>query len=575
MTSGFTGKSNAGSLPVARSVHVGAVFFTTAAITVLIMLWLRFFRAHPDMMATTMSPIYYFLFASLDYGGTLAVLAVLLGALFLSARGELVRIPLWVGSRPIAFAVTVTATLLVGAVVVYQRFPLSMDEYTVLFQSEVFASGHLTGQFPPSMLPWLVPPDHGQFFMTSEQTGAIASSYWPSFAVLLAPFTWAGVPWALNPVLSGVTLIVVHRLAVRLLGTTEAGGMAMLLTMASPVFLADGISYYTMTAHMLANGIFALLLLDPSPRRAFLAGIVGSIALTLHNPLPHLLFALPWGVWLATRPGAVKNLASIATGYLPLSVVLGLGWRWMQQHFGLAAASAGPYSVSAGALFGLPSDLLLLARLIGLAKLWLWAVPGILLLAGMGVWRWRKHTGVMLIAASAITTFVGFLFAYVEQGHGWGFRYFHSAWLALPILAAAALTPTASKLTAGGDVSLAERDMRSLAIACALLTLVISVPLRGFQMQNFIAGHRAQLPAYAADIPRVEFINPKEAVYGLDLLQNDPFLRGNLIRLLPLDEKADALMLGRFRPTFHRVYADRYGQVWADVPAASSPPTAH
>ncbi|MGG2305238.1 hypothetical protein ACE4Z6_27835, partial [Salmonella enterica] len=80
-------------------------------------------------------------------------------------------------------------------------------------------------------------------------------------------------------------------------------GLAILLTVASPVFFANGISYYSMPAHLFANALYALLLIDPTPRRAFAAGLLGSIALTLHNPVPHLLFALPWIGWLALRPG--------------------------------------------------------------------------------------------------------------------------------------------------------------------------------------------------------------------------------------------------------------------------------
>jgi len=84
-----------------------------------------------------------------------------------------------------------------------------------------------------------------------------------------------------------------NRLAKRLFQSVEAAGLVTLFTVASPVFFADGISYYSMTAHMLANALFALLLLQPTTKRLIAAGIVGSFALSLHNPVPHALFALP------------------------------------------------------------------------------------------------------------------------------------------------------------------------------------------------------------------------------------------------------------------------------------------
>ena len=52
--------------------------------------------------------------------------------------------------------------------------------------------------------------------------------------------------------------------------------------------------YYSMQAHLTANLLFVWLLLKPTPYRAFGAGVVGSLALVLHNPFPHMLFAAPW-----------------------------------------------------------------------------------------------------------------------------------------------------------------------------------------------------------------------------------------------------------------------------------------
>ena len=125
-------------------------------------------------------------------------------------------------------------------------------------------------------------------------------------ASCLPLFTWAGIPWACNPVISALTLIVVHRLALAVFNDHEAAGIALLLTVASPVIFADGISYYSMPAHLLANSLYALLLIQPTPRRAFAAGVVGAIALSLHNPVPHVLFAAPWLMSIAARPDRVR-----------------------------------------------------------------------------------------------------------------------------------------------------------------------------------------------------------------------------------------------------------------------------
>jgi len=107
------------------------------------------------------------------------------------------------------------------------------------------------------------------------------------------------------------------------------------------------------------------------------------------------------------------------------------------------------------AVLRLPNEAVLDMRLIALAKLWLWAVPALVLLAIVGFWRSRADMRVKLLAASAILTFIGYIFIPVSQGHGWGFRYFHSAWFILPVLAAGAFaahpgqSPTPARRIAG------------------------------------------------------------------------------------------------------------------------------
>src|SRR5262249_10572352 len=140
----------------------------------------------------------------------------------------------WVGGHPNEIAFVTTVALSAGALLIYQNHPLAMDEYTQLFQSRVFAAGRLHGDFPPELMDWLIPPGFQNYFLfVSKQTGAVASAYWPSFALLLAPFSLLGIPWACNPVISGLTVIAVHRLASKLFNEPEAAGLAVLLTLAS------------------------------------------------------------------------------------------------------------------------------------------------------------------------------------------------------------------------------------------------------------------------------------------------------------------------------------------------------
>jgi hypothetical protein len=556
---------------VVRSSGPRLLFLMTAGITVLLMLWSLLLSQPPGLTL-----IFTVLFAA-DYSATLCALLILVAAVFLSPHVPARRLLSFAGNNAVAIALGSAVVLAAGTLFVYHDHPLSMDEYAAYFQSRVFAAGRLHGQFPPGLLDWLIPPGFQDYFLNvSPATGAVSETYWPGFALLLTPFTWARVPWLCNPVISALTLLVIHRLALAIFADRDAAGLALLLTLASPVIFADGISYYSMPAHLLANCLYALLLLRPTVLRAGAAGVVGSWALSLHNPVPHLLFAVPWVIWIATRRDRIKLLAALGAGYLPLCVLLGVGWFLFSSQLlvsGLvhgASSAAAPDRLHAMlAIFTPPSLAVLLARAIGIAKVWIWAVPGLLVLAVVGAVRWRQDTACRLLTASALLTVFGYFFVPVDQGHGWGYRYFHSAWAALPLLATAAVFPPAWCRGESRDpAALApfrfeDTSTKCYITTCIILSLVLGIGLRAWQIEEFIARDLRQIPPYKGTERHVVIIDPRLSFYGADLVQNDPWLRGVEIRMLSRGATADALMMARNFPTMHRVYSDYRGSVWS------------
>jgi hypothetical protein len=556
------------ALSVARSRRALMLFLLCAGITLAIFLWIHAMRM--GWVRPRVAPIFHFLFIIQDYAGAICAALILIAAIFVPTRFPALALLRRLGSNPLAVAAVTTIALCIGTLTLYHDHPLSMDEYAPLFQSRAFAAGSLTGQFPPALLDWLIPPGfQNAFLYVSRESGEVASFYWPGHALLMTPFTLLGIPWACNAVLSGLTLLFIHRIAMRVFADEAAAGLALLLTISSPVFLADGISYYSMTAHMCVNSLFVLLLLDPTPRRLLAAGIVGSLALTLHNPVPHALFALPWLLWVATRPHAVRNLALLAAGYLPLSLLLGVGWWLFINGLAQEGVTAGNSGHVVSSFFRLPTEPVLVARLMGAAKVWLWAAPVLCALAAIGLWRWRRNTTICLLACSAALTFIGYLFIWPDQGHGWGFRYFHSAWLALPLLGAAAL---AAVPDAQPDEWHRDEDVRTYVVASTLLCLLAGVALRGMQIDRFISGHLAQLPQLpqgATAAERVVIVDPSYSFYGVDLVQNDPFLRGGTIMALTQGQERNAAFVQSIRPGYRRVALDHRGEIW--VPAAAEP----
>lgn len=516
-------------------------------------------------------PIFWHLLAVHDMPAAWLMLAVLVLGFWYGYRGKgdaswVEQLLLALDRRRHAVALGLWLALCGGSLWVYRNHPLSMDEYAAVFQAKIFAAGALHGEFPAGLIDQLIPPDfQNNFLMVNRSTGAVFSAYWPGFSLLLAPFVWLGIPWACNPTIVAASFLLIGRVSRDLIDSPYAAGWALLFALASPAFLANGISYYSMPAHLLFNLAFAWLLLAPTPMRLFLAGLAGGFALVLHNPFPHAAFALPWIVWLAARRGQfLRNMGLLLAGYLPVVLLLGAGWwAWRQQVLAGTAQSAAVVQAAALAapdflervqnllrifidFLRWPDGWIVYARLGGLVKLWLWASPMLLLLALWGG-RCEKTPGIRLLGASALLTFFAYFLVQFDQGHGWGYRYFHSAWGVLPVLAALGVI----KLSAEGP-----RVFRQVAMM-ALLSLVAFDAQRFVQMGGFMQAHLAQFPP-RAEAGRSIVLHNGNGYYARDLIQNDPWLRDDQIVLL-VRNSADREAVLKHYPTLREAARNRYG----------------
>ena len=506
-----------------------------------------------------------------DLAGSLLLIALVLIACFAPGRGEALSFVDAIARHPWRVAAVAFAALCLGTLYVEHNHALSQDEYAVLFQSRVFAAGHITGLFPPDLMARLIPPFYRNYFLYgSFETGQVVSAYWPGFALLLAPFSFIHAPWACNPLLASLALLLMGRIAVRLTGEPQAGGWATLLALGSPAFSAMAISYFSMTAHLLFNLLFVWLLLERTTLRLVLAGVVGSFALVLHNPLPHTLFALPWIVWLALQPAPYRNLLALAAGYLPLVITLGFGWGLLLSTlqgataYGLFPLDDNPFHRVANFLWGWhiklrsavdwPGDRLLSARFAELVRLWNWAVPGLPLLAATGCWLARRDRRMLLLGLSMLSTILGCLFVAFEQGHGWGARYLHPAWGVLPVLGAAALV-IARERHAG-------EELGAYVASLALLSLVFATLLRAVQIHDFVDTHLANRPPLLPGVRQVIFIVHDWPTYTADLVQNDPYLRDKVWFMMSFGPQTNTEFMRTKFPGARLVHSDRRGEVW-------------
>ncbi|MDY0001822.1 MAG: hypothetical protein RBU30_11040 [Polyangia bacterium] len=522
--------------------------------------------------------IFYHLILHHDSAALLLQIGILAAALLLCPAPWMQRLLEFIVRHPLRLGGATTSVLALCALLLYHNHPLSMDEYLVRFQAQAFASGRLTGEFPPALLDRLIP--HGSTFLLScPESGLVISKYWPGFSLLLAPFELARVPWLLNPLLFGGSLLLLHKAAREIFPSQPlAPGWAILMALACPQLLITSFSYYTMPAHLFFNLAFSVLLIQPTPGKAALAGVMGAMALVQHEPAPHLLYALPWFAWVAIKPGRVWNILSLVIGYLPLVILITWLTTTLRSH-----ALGGPplFADPAGAVALLtaaattehivaPSLGIAWVRFLALLKLWAWAMPGLLVLAVMGAARVRRVPILAVFAASMLLTFAASLFFQGSQGHGWGYRHLHYCYPALLLLATAALVGHAPAEPAAPST---HAQSRLLAYVCsvAVMSATICNLQRFSQVQDFVRNHLAQLPRHDPTEASFVFVS-SGGFYSTDLVQNHPRLEAPTWYLLSQGAKADEKFMQTVYPKARRVHLGPDGSVWKLVKSGNAIP---
>jgi hypothetical protein len=529
-----------------RRIHLAGVLLCAICLAYFYLL------DHVLFSSAHFSPIFRLLLTVYDSRTSWLALAICLLAALWNRPAPILRLVEFFGEHPYPIALASVALTALGAVVVYHDYPFSMDEYAAVFQSKIFASGQLFVQLPRDMVDWLVVRGfNGSFLIASPETGRAIEHYWPGFALLLAPFEFFKVPWLCNAALAGLAIYLIYWITKEITGDRRAAGWALLFTVASGAFVAEALSYYSMQAHLTANLLFVALLLKPSGYRALSAGIVGSLALILHNPFPHTLFAVPWIVAMATDRDQRPYLLPLMLGYLP-GVVVGLGWLIFRSDIASAAHATSLVSEITYGVFAWPDSTLVNMRAAAVAKMWLWAVPCLFVFALLGRLRHRGNRHVRLLAQSAILTFFAYLFVRFDQGHGWGYRYFHSAWGAIPILAGCAMA----------DRSDAQDRLVSFAGAAAILNMLIVMPFQMHQISEVISQHLAQLPAPKRPGNNVYFIHPRGGFYVADMVQIDPLLRERDLLLVSHGAELDTQLIRRNWPNAVKITSQPAADQW-------------
>jgi hypothetical protein len=387
----------------------------------------------------------------------------------------------------IAAAWTLLATAAL-CILAYQRHPHVPDEVVYLLHAKYFAQGLL--EMPPPLVREAFDLD----LMTYEATRWY-SPVPPGWPAVLAVGARLGVPWLVNPLLSGMSVILAYVLLRDVYGTRTAR-LATVFLCTSPWFLFLGMSLMshqlTLCAALAGSVAVAWLRRGASPLWATPAGIaIGTLAII--RPLEGFIAAVLLGFWalggqarMTARWVAVGLMAVISIATAAITLPYNAHFTGRPTYFPIMAYTDAAYGPGSNALGfgpdrGLPfggldpfpghglGDVVVNAILnlfqVNIELLG-WGTGSILLLAILVTSRaWKRQDVWMAIAMLAVIG--AHSFYWFSGGPDFGARYWY-----LILIPALALTARGLQVAAG---HFARPDAGTRVYAAALCFCIISL----------------------------------------------------------------------------------------------------
>ena len=418
------------------------------------------------------------------------------------------RWPVLTRSRTLVIALLVSVAALAAQHWVMHGFALSMDEFNTGFEATILAGGNI---FAPVRDEWtaFVLAIKPVFVVWRGDDHTWYSGYVPVYAALRAVMRLAHVENWLNPLCAGASVVLVDAIARRIRPADERAPLiAAVALISSAQFLVTSATQYTMPAHLAANLAWVWLVLRDDKPSWVGAALLGGLALGLHNPFPHALFAAPF-FWRWLRRREYVRLALTMVVYIAFAL-LWLAWLRMER-------SGAPGSGGMLALFSVPRLENWRVNGMNLALMLTWQAPIVALLLPLAYLGERRLSVTEKdFARGIMLTFLFYVLYGSTQGHGWGYRYIYGVLGSVALLTVPAMRMLAEQV----GVWRAER----LFVAGCALSLVALVPLRLWQAERFVRPFEAAAAHLAAVDADVVAVETGEVWYGRDLVRNDPAL---------------------------------------------------
>jgi hypothetical protein len=316
----------------------------------------------------------------------------------------------------------------------------------------------------------------------------------------------------------------------------DAAVLTALLVAASSQVLITGMTLYAMPGHLAFNLLWLWLLLSGRLWRHLLAGVVGVLAVGLHQVNFHLVFVIPVMAYLL-----YARRWKVVLFYTTVYVAATVFWLYW---FEIALWWSGAHSVAgdvaevpnfvrgAHAAMSLPDRRAVFTMVLNILRFVSWNHLALVPLVVLGCTRLRREPILLACASGIAFTLVAFVVVLPSQGHGWGYRYLHGYIGILALIAAR------------GWIRVTEPDSRDSAfIRFAIVVLTgasaCGLLVRGIQVEAFVRPRAEALAVLRSAPADVVVVDDDEVWYGGDLAQNDPYLR-NTPKIMVLSELTQA-----------------------------------
>ena len=315
------------------------------------------------------------------------------------------RWPLAMPRLPLAALVAVTVLVaLLLRLVLFQNFLLEVDEVMLSLQAEMLGRGATAVPYPDGLAP-LAPSAHPYMANHDAAAGLWSVFYLPVYAALLALGNMVGSSAIVNPALAGVSVWMAWSIARHLWPEDRVAAPAAAFLLATiPQFLFPAATGFALTAHLAFNLVWLRQILAGGTRHLVLAAIVGCLAIGLHRPHVHLLFAFPFvSAWLFGWQNR-RPLTAVAFGLVYFAALyVWLGWADWSIALATGDWSAVPLNPAEFKALGRYADLADLdhgrfeeARRYGLMghnllRLFAWMNPAVFVLFLLGFLLWPRE----------------------------------------------------------------------------------------------------------------------------------------------------------------------------------------